>query len=67
LILGELSLDGRIKAVKGSLPMALAAKAAGYPAIIVPFDNRREASVVQDITVLPAKTLLNLIFNRRSL
>ena len=39
LVLGELSLDGRIKAVKGSLPMALAAKAAGYPAIIVPFDT----------------------------
>jgi magnesium chelatase family protein len=61
LILGELSLDGRIKAVKGSLPMALAAKAAGYPAIIVPFDNRREASVVQDITVLPAKTLAQIV------
>jgi magnesium chelatase family protein len=61
LILGELSLDGRIKAVKGSLPMALAAKAAGYPAIIVPFDNRREASVVQDIAVLPAKTLAQIV------
>ena len=61
LILGELSLDGRIKAVRGSLPMALAAKAAGYPAIIVPFDNRREASVVRDIAVLPAKTLSQLV------
>jgi magnesium chelatase family protein len=46
LILGELSLDGRIKAVKGSLPMALAAKAAGYPAIIVPFDNRKTLSQI---------------------
>jgi len=61
LILGELSLDGRIKAVKGSLPMALAAKEAGYPAIIVPFDNRREASVVRDIAVLPAKTLSQIV------
>ena len=30
MVLGELSLDGRVKPVKGSLPMALAAKAAGY-------------------------------------
>jgi magnesium chelatase family protein len=61
LILGELSLDGRIKPVKGSLPMALAAKAAGYSAIMVPFDNRQEAAVVQDITVLPAKTLSEIV------
>jgi magnesium chelatase family protein len=61
LILGELSLDGRIKPVKGSLPMALAAKAAGYSAIMVPFDNRQEAAVVQGITVLPAKTLSEIV------
>ena len=61
LILGELSLDGRIKPVKGSLPMALAARAAGYSAIIVPSDNRREASVVKEISVLPAKTLSEVV------
>ena len=61
LILGELSLDGRIKPVKGSLPMALAAKAAGYAAIIVPFENRCEAAVVRNIAVLPAKTLSEIV------
>ena len=61
LILGELSLDGRIKPVKGSLPMALAAKAAGYSTIIVPYENRQEAAVVQDIAVLPAKTLSEIV------
>ena len=61
LVLGELSLDGRIKPVKGSLPMALAAKNAGYDGIIVPYDNGREASVVAGITVLPAKTLPQLV------
>ena len=45
LMLGELSLDGRVKPVKGSLPMALAAAQAGYKGIIVPEDNRREATV----------------------
>ncbi len=61
LVLGELSLDGRIKPVKGSLPMALAAKDAGYEGIIVPNDNGREASVVAGITVLPVKTLSQLV------
>ena len=61
LFLGELSLDGRIKPVKGSLPMALAAKKSGYSAIVVPYDNGREASVVKDISVLPAKTLSQLV------
>ena len=61
LVLGELSLDGHIKPVKGSLPMALAAKAAGFSAIIVPFQNRYEASVVGDISVLPAETLSQVV------
>jgi len=61
LILGELSLDGRIKPVYGSLPMALAAKDAGYAGIIVPFDNRKEAAVVKDISVLPVKTLSQIV------
>ena len=61
LILGELSLDGRVKPVRGSLPMALAAKKAGYKAIIVPFDNGREASVVLDIDVLPVTTLSQVV------
>jgi magnesium chelatase family protein len=61
LVLGELSLDGHIKPVKGSLPMALAAKAAGFSAIIVPFQNRHEASVVGDISVLPAETLSQVV------
>lgn len=56
-IRGELSLDGRIKPVNGTLPMAIAAKKAGYPGIIVPFDNRREAAVVEGIDVFPIKTL----------
>jgi len=61
LILGELSLDGRVKAVRGSLPMALAAREAGYKAIMVPYDNGREASVVNDIDVLPVQTLSQVV------
>ena len=61
LILGELSLDGRVKPVRGSLPMALAAKDAGYGAIMVPYENCREAAVVTDIDVLPVKTLSQVV------
>ncbi|MEA3429270.1 MAG: YifB family Mg chelatase-like AAA ATPase [Thermodesulfobacteriota bacterium] len=61
LFLGELSLDGRIKPVNGSLPMAITAKAAGYSGIIVPYDNRHEASVVDEISVLPVKTLSQIV------
>ncbi|MBW1696515.1 MAG: YifB family Mg chelatase-like AAA ATPase [Deltaproteobacteria bacterium] len=57
LFLGELSLDGRVKPVRGSLPMALAAKEAGYLGIVVPADNGCEASVVRGISVYPVKTL----------
>jgi len=61
LILGELSLDGRIKPVFGSLPMAIAAKQAGYKGIIVPNENKHEASVVQGIHVYPVKTLAQVV------
>ena len=61
LFLGELSLDGRIKPVNGSLPMAQSAKLSGYSNIVVPYENRLEASVIQNIRVLPVKTLSELV------
>ncbi len=61
LVLGELSLDGRIKPVNGSLPMALAAKKNGYDGIVVPYDNRQEASVVQGLPVFSVKTLHQVV------
>ena len=61
LVLGELSLDGRIKPVAGSLPMALEARRAGYAGIIVPADNGLEAAVVDGIEVLPAESLSQVV------
>jgi len=60
-IMGELSLDGRIKPVNGSLPMAIAAKKSGRRGIIVPHENRQEASVVDAIDVYPVKTLSQVV------
>ncbi len=56
-VIGELALDGRVKPVNGCLPMACAARDAGYEGVVVPYENRREASVVKDIPVYPVKTL----------
>ncbi len=61
LITGELSLDGRIKGVRGVLPMTLLAQKEGFTHIIVPHDNGLEASVVKDIQVRGAAHLLDIV------
>jgi magnesium chelatase family protein len=61
LILGELSLDGRIKPVRGSLPVALLARNSGFRGMILPKENASEAAVVDGIEVLPVPTLGELV------
>ncbi|MFP4452074.1 MAG: YifB family Mg chelatase-like AAA ATPase [Desulfobacterales bacterium] len=57
LLLGELALDGRIKQVSGCLPVAVAAKEAGFSGVLVPFENRREAAVVEGLDVFAVSGL----------
>ncbi len=57
VLLGELALDGRVRPVKGVLPGVLAAKREGWPAVVVPAENLTEASLVDGIEVLGARTL----------
>lgn len=57
VILGELALDGRVKAVFGALSMALAAKEAGFEGILVPAENAPEAAVVENLSVYPVHTV----------
>lgn len=54
---GELSLDGRIRAVRGALSIALKAREAGIKNLILPEENASEAAVVREINVFPVKTL----------
>ncbi len=61
IIVGELALDGRIRAVQGVLNMTLAAKSAGFSKIITPRDNAIEAAVVDDIDVYGASTLPEVV------
>ena len=58
LFLGELSLDGRVKMVRGALSMALAARDLGFKGLILPAGNVAEASVVERIDVLGVSSLL---------
>jgi magnesium chelatase family protein len=56
-ILGELSLDGRVKAVRGALPIAAAASEKGLRGILLPPDNALEAAVVNGVDIIPVRTL----------
>ncbi len=60
-VLGELSLDGRVKAVRGALPIAAAARARGLRGLLLPAPNAREAAVVQGIDVLAVETLAEAV------
>ncbi len=61
LFAGELALDGRLRPVKGALAMAALAAAKGYRGVIVPADNAAEASVVQGVEAIGARTLAEVV------
>lgn len=56
-LIGELSLDGCLRPVPGMLSMVIAARDQHKKGIIIPWDNRKEAAVVQGIDVFPVKSL----------
>lgn len=51
IIMGELSLDGKLRNLKGTLPMAIKARQQGFKGLIIPAQNAREAAMVNDIDV----------------
>ncbi len=61
LIVGELSLDGRVKTVRGALSMAVLAKKAGYRGMIIPADNAQEAAVVDAVKIFGMQTLPQVV------
>ena len=56
-ILGELSLDGRVKPIRGALPIAATASEKGLRGLLLPASNTREAAVVNGIDIIPVTTL----------
>lgn len=65
MFLGELSLSGEVRSVRGVLSMALRAKEEGFLRLFVPADNAREGAVVAGLTVYPVKTVVDLINHLR--
>lgn len=59
--LGELSLDGTLRSIRGVLPSVLGLKEDGVRAVILPEDNGREAAVVEGIEVYPFSSLRQVI------
>lgn len=60
-ILGELSLDGTVKPIKGTLPIALEAKKHKLKGIILPFENASEAAIIQGLDVIPVHSLIEAV------
>lgn len=59
--LGELSLDGQIRPVNGVLPMAIAAKNAGFETVYVPVENAAEATLARGPAIIPVKNVRQLV------
>ncbi|MFQ5864188.1 MAG: YifB family Mg chelatase-like AAA ATPase [bacterium] len=61
IILGELSLDGSLRPIRGALPISLAVKKAGKHAIILPKENAKEAAITKEIKVNPMLNLADTV------
>ena len=59
--IGELSLDGQLRPVNGVLPMAIAAKQAGFDTIYVPAENAAEATLARGPAIIPIKSVKQII------
>lgn len=59
--IGELSLDGRVNKIEGALPIIISLRELGIKTAIVPYDNKDECSVVDQINIIPVKSLKQLV------
>ena len=60
-VIGELSLDGNVRPVKGVLSIAMSLKKEGFKGILLPDENAREAAMVRDLDVYPCETLIDAV------
>jgi len=61
VIMGEVSLDGGLRPIKGALPMAIAAKKAGFKGFILPKQNAQEVAVVENLEVYGIEHIEELV------
>lgn len=61
ILLGELSLSGELRPIRGVLPMADKAKQAGFRRMYVPAENAGEGAVIQGLNVYPIRNVMQLV------
>ena len=61
VFIGELSLNGTLNKVNGILPMCIECRDKNIANVIVPFANKEEAGLVEDINIYPVKNLKEVI------
>lgn len=61
ILIGELSLDGKLNKVSGVLPICIEAKKLGVKKVILPIENVKEAAVVDGLKVIGARSLQEVI------
>ena len=61
VIMGELSLDGEIRPIKGALPIAIQARKEGFKGLILPKQNAREAAMVNNLNVYAVEHITEVI------
>lgn len=66
--IGELSLDGSLRSISGVLAIAAGLKEQGFKTLVVPYENAKEAAIIQGLEVIGAKTLADVVnhFNLKS-
>lgn len=61
VLMGELSLDGSLRPIKGALPIAIQAKKEGFKGLVVPLENAREAAIVSEMEVFGVEHLKEVV------
>ncbi len=61
LIMGELSLDGTVQPINGALPIAIKAQQEGFKGFILPYENAKEAAIVNNLEVYGVKNIKEVI------
>lgn len=65
LLLGELSLEGKLQPMRGILPILIDIRARGYREVLIPSENIDEAQLLDDISIFPAQSLSEVVAHIR--
>lgn len=61
VVMGELSLDGQLRPIRGALPIAIQTKKDGFKGLILPNTNSKEAAMVEGINIYGMNTLMDVV------